>query len=124
MEPEPTSAPDHQTVVGIFANEDDAGRALDELRAAGLRREEVSLVFRAAPANAEEPDDSGANAATGAATGATVGGLVGGLAGGLLATLVPGIGPVLGAGVLANTLTGAAIGAAGGGILGGLAGIG
>ena len=114
-----------QTIVAVFETPEDAERALDALRRAGLRREDVSLVMREAPPPSTETEDTmGSSVVTGAATGATVGGLLGGLAGWLLATLVPGVGPVLGAGVLASTLTGAAVGAAGGGILGALLGLG
>jgi uncharacterized membrane protein len=125
MDAETRPGAENRTIVAVFETLEDAERALDALRRTGLRREDVSLVMREAPApSAEAADTMGGNVVTGAATGATVGGVLGGLAGWLLAALVPGVGPVLGAGVLASTLTGAAVGAAGGGILGALLGLG
>ena len=114
------------TLVVVFENLADAEYGLQALHRTGLRDEDVSLIVRDAQAGAAAglEGDTGANIVSGATAGATVGGVVGGLAGGLLALLVPGIGPLLGTGVLANTLAGLAVGAAGGGILGALLGLG
>ena len=113
-------------LVAVFDTQDDAVRALDGLREAGVRPEQVSLMMSQGQAAPGE-DDRGADVAGGAASGATMGGILGGLAGwliGLGALTIPGIGPVLGAGILGSILAGAAIGAAAGGLLGGLVGLG
>jgi len=62
-------------------------------------------------------------ASEGAASRAVVGGLLGGLGGFILrisALVIPGIGPLVGAGILVSTLAGAGIGAATGGPIGAL----
>jgi hypothetical protein len=113
-------------LVAVFDTQEDAVRALDGLREAGVRPEHVSLMMSQGQAAPGE-DDRGADVAGGAASGATMGGILGGLAGwliGLGALTIPGIGPVLGAGILGSILAGAAIGAAAGGLLGGLVGLG
>ncbi len=114
-------------LVAVFDTQDDAVRALDALREVGVQPEQVSLMMSQGQGAAPGEDDRGVDVAGGAASGATMGGILGGLAGwliGLGALTIPGIGPVLGAGILGSILTGAAIGAAAGGLLGGLAGLG
>ena len=72
-------------------------------------------------------DEAGVNAAGGAAAGALTGGILGGLAGWLIgigSLAIPGIGPFIGAGVLATALGGAALGAGVGGLAGALIGMG
>src|SRR5688572_5820134 len=59
-----------------------------------------------------------------AAAGAVTGGVLGGIAGflvGINALVIPGIGPIVGGGILLSTLAGAGIGAAAGGLVGALA---
>jgi hypothetical protein len=126
------------TVAGLFENFVQAQRVVEDLVAAGVDRDAVSLVARheAAPAQGEyvkatDPDLYDEAAATGAGTGATAGSVLGGALGllaGIGALAIPGIGPVIAAGTLATALGGAAVGAgvgAGmGGLIGGLAGSG
>jgi hypothetical protein len=117
----------HVVIAAVFDVEEDAVQALDALREAGIHPEQVSVMMPDRVATGAEEDDAGAQMAGGAAGGATMGGIVGGLAGWLLgigALAIPGIGPVLGAGVLGSILAGAAIGAAAGGLLGGLVSLG
>src|SRR5438093_10189034 len=115
------------TAVGLFRFSDEAQRAIEALKEAGFRAEDIGVTMRdlqAADALAAETD---ANAGAGAATGALAGGALGGLAGwlvGIGALAIPGIGPIVAAGPLAAALTGAAVGAAGGGLLGALTGLG
>jgi hypothetical protein len=114
-------------VVAVFDTQDDAAAALDGLREAGVTPKQVSLMLADRAAGEPEDGDPGSDMAGGAAGGATVGGLVGGLAGwlaGIGALAIPGIGPVVGAGVLGSLVAGAALGAAAGGLLGGLVGLG
>ena len=119
--------PTGPVIAAVFDNEEDAAQALDALREAGVQPEQVSLLMSQEPEEGLAGRDPGAHIASAAASGATVGGVIGGLAGWLLgagALVIPGIGPVLGAGVLGSLLAGAAIGAAAGGLLGGLVGLG
>jgi len=123
-----TSTTGH-TVAGVFNNQSDAQRALNELKSAGFTPEQVSVVAKdtsETKAMVEQSDMGGAET-TGAGTGALLGGLTGGIAGwlvGIGALAIPGIGPIVAAGALATTLGGAAIGAAAGGLIGALVGAG
>src|SRR6476646_8163761 len=96
------------TVVGLFDNSTEAQQAIEQLRAAGVPSEQISLAMRdksEARAVAEESE-----VGTGVATGAVGGGILGGLAGllvGIGALAIPGIGPLVAAGPLAATLLGA-----------------
>jgi hypothetical protein len=110
------------TVVGVFANRNDAERALDDLAVAGFNDEQVGILARSSTPTGNEVtrDATGSQAGEGAATGALVGGLVGAAA----SLLIPGVGPVIAGGILASVLGSAVVGAAAGGILGGLVGLG
>ncbi|MEZ2131496.1 MULTISPECIES: general stress protein [unclassified Sinorhizobium] len=107
-----------RTVTGLYDDYEDARLAVDELEAAGVPSNDISIV-----SNNVSGDRS--NAAEGAGTGAGVGAVVGG-AGGLLTGLglmaIPGVGPVVAAGWLAATAAGAAAGAVAGGAAGGIIG--
>jgi len=108
-------------VVGVFEQRDQADRAVEELRRAGFRDDQIGYAMRGTePAADNNVTHSGSSAGEGLATGAVIGGLVGAAA----ALLIPGIGPVVAGGVLASVLGGAAVGAAAGGILGALVGMG
>jgi hypothetical protein len=104
-----------KTVVGVFASEDQASRAVDALRRAGFRDNEISVV---GPDRGHRERGGGwgdQHLGDGATWGAGIGGAAGLLASaGALA--IPGFGPVLALGPLAATLTAAA----GGGLAGGL----
>jgi hypothetical protein len=110
------------TVTGLFDDYPDAQAAVQELKAAGIRESDISIV-----ANNTEGryGDDASGAAEGASAGAGLGILAGG-AGGLLTGLgimaIPGVGPVVAAGWLAATAAGAAAGAVVGGAAGGLIG--
>ena len=112
---------ERRTIVGIFDDAAHAERALSGLREAGIRPEQVSVVARDAEDRAtlaERGED--AEDATG---GAITGGMIGGLAGfliGVSALVIPGIGPIVGSGIIVSTLAGAGIGAAAGGLVGAL----
>src|SRR3954447_7465799 len=117
------STTDRRTVVGVFNNPADAEGALNEFRTAGFRPEQVSVVARNNEDTSRVVENTGMGA-EGAATGAVTGGVLGGLAGflvGISALVIPGIGPIVGAGILVSTLAGAGIGAAAGGLIGALA---
>src|SRR5207248_2523435 len=123
-----TQANSPSSIVGVFDSAVDAERALEQLRVQGVKPEEVSVMMRDARASeTEEPVTTASNVAGGATTGAALGGLLGSLAGWMVsigAIAIPGVGLVIGAGVLAATLTGLAVGAAAGGLIGALLGLG
>lgn len=121
--------------LGLFADPREADQSVDELKAAGFRKEEISLIMR--EEGRVEPRGRGSEIARDAAAGVRTGGAIGGIAGlivGIAVITVPGIGGIIIAGPLAialglvqlgtTTLAGAVTGAAAGGIIGGLVGLG
>jgi hypothetical protein len=117
------------TVVGVFDGQNDAEKALNELKEAGFTPDQVSVVAKDTRETASmvERSDMGGAETTGIGTGALMGGLFGGAAGWLIgigALAIPGIGPIVAAGALATTLGGAAVGAVAGGLIGALVGAG
>src|SRR4051795_8324429 len=130
------------TISRLYNDYSTAAKVVAELKAAGLREGEISIIAnnaenwysadqkRDAKATSgrvdrdhDGTDDRAEGAATGAGVGAGVGSAVGLLAGlGMLA--IPGIGPVVAAGWLASTLAVGAAGAATGGLIGALTGAG
>jgi uncharacterized protein (TIGR02271 family) len=115
------------TVVGVFDDRTDAQRAIEALKDAGFRSEDIGITMRDRQEAEALVEDTGTQAGAGAATGAVAGGVLGGLAGwlvGIGALAIPGIGPIVAAGPIAAALTGAAVGAAGGGLIGALTGMG
>jgi len=116
------TATERRTVAGVYNAPADAERALNGLKAAGFAPEQVSVVAKdtGAMRDLAERTDMGAE---GTATGAATGGVLGGIAGflvGISALVIPGIGPIVGGGILLSTLAGAGIGAATGGLVGAL----
>ncbi|SDS94332.1 Heat induced stress protein YflT [Paenibacillaceae bacterium GAS479] len=113
--------------VGIFENDRQAMRALEELQDAGYSRDELSVLTRDREHYEGVLDESGTMAPEGIAAGVTTGGLAGGTVGllaGLGALAIPGVGPLLAAGPILAALGGAAVGASALGIVGGLVGMG
>lgn len=113
----------HKRIFGIYQNEADAQRAIDDLLNMGYTREQISILSRST--EIIEVDDQETSTETGlkggAATGATIGGL-GGLLAGLGLLVIPGIGPILAAGPIAAAFAGAITGGAIGGTIGTLGG--
>jgi uncharacterized membrane protein len=112
-------------IFGIFANSDDAGNAVAELKGKGY---DVSVITRDKKGEIKETevnDMPGGDVAEGAVTGAAVGGLAGILAG-AVGLAIPGIGPLFVIGPLAASwgLTGAALGALTGGLVAALTKVG
>ena len=117
------------TIVGVFEDRVQADRAVDELRRAGFRDDQIGVAMRYDDEEFEDVDaaDSaeGTRAGTGAATGALAGLGFGALAGlGVLSGVIPVIGPAIAGGTLGIILTNAAAGAGIGGMVGALAGAG
>jgi hypothetical protein len=114
-------------VFGIYAHMSHLESALNELKQAGFRHEDISVLF---------PENLGSKqlttvkstkgpegAAAGAGSGAVIGGALGWLAG-IGALAIPGVGPFIAAGPIVAALAGIGVGGAVGGITGGLAGLG
>ena len=102
-------------LTALFNSRAEAEASITELRASGIRDDQISIVSR----QGEEHDGS---AAEGAGKGLLAGAGVGALFG-IAAALIPGVGPFITAGVLASTLGSAvAGGAAAGAIVGGAVG--
>jgi hypothetical protein len=109
------------SIVGMFKSRMDADRAFDELMAAGISRNDISLVGREEAMGGGAGNKAGTGAGLGAVGGATVGGIAG-LLTGIGAMLIPGIGPIIAVGTIATALAGTAVGAAAGAAAGGIAG--
>src|SRR5580765_7039285 len=114
-------------VFGIYPSYEAVERAVDELKSAGFRSTDISVLF---PENVGTKDFAHAKgtkapegATAGAGTGAVVGGALGWLAG-IGALAIPGVGPFIAAGPIMGALAGVGVGGAVGGIAGALIGMG
>jgi hypothetical protein len=114
-------------VFGIYRDRIGVERAVDELKTAGYRNTDISVLF---PENVGTKDFAHEKAtkapegtATGAGTGAVIGGTLGWLAG-IGALAIPGVGPLIAAGPIVAALTGVGVGGAIGGLTGALIGMG
>jgi hypothetical protein len=114
------------TTVGVFSTREAADRAVNELKGAGYRDNQIGLVAQDSQGRTVREDGSGAegtNAAEGACIGAAAGAGVAGLASlGVSFGVIPVIGPILAVGSLAAALISAAGGAAVAGVAGALIG--
>ena len=114
-------------VYGIYSSRVAAEAAVTQMKVAGFRNSDVSVLFSSPTGTKEFAHQNTTKAPEGAATGtlsgATIGGVLGWLAGiGTLA--IPGVGPFIAAGPIMATLAGAGVGAAVGGLTGALIGLG
>jgi hypothetical protein len=110
----------NSTLVGLFKNMEDAGKAVRELQEEGFSRDQISVVAADRAKDEATPDIGpieGIGAEGRAGKGAAIGGAAG-FVGGILALAIPGIGPAIAAGPIAIALGGAAVGAAAGGLVG------
>jgi hypothetical protein len=114
-------------VFGIYRTREGVEATVDELRDAGFRNTDISVLF---PENEgtkdfahEKSTKAPEGTATGAGTGAVLGGGLGWLAG-IGALAIPGLGPFIAAGPIMAALAGAGVGGALGGITGALIGMG
>lgn len=104
-----------QLVLAIFDDRAHAETAVRALHERGFVPDNISVLLRhddvtISPEEAVALDREAESTSTAVAFGSTVGGLAG-LLGGLAAFSIPGVGLLLGAGVLATTIGGAALGA-------------
>jgi len=115
-----------KTIVGIFTSYDSAENAAKQVKAAGLRTDDISII---AKENSTRQEDNANTFTNHSATndnisdGTVTGGVLGGLAGLLLGmgtVVIPGLGVIAAAGPIAGLLSGALTG----GIIGSLADLG
>ena len=115
-------------VVATFPDMDKARSAVDALSSAGIGAENMSLLGTAVDEARNDTDtklrdlEATKVIATRAGAGVAAGTAIGALAG-LAAFAIPGVGPVVGAGVLSAVIGGGVAGASVGGMVGGVAGI-
>lgn len=119
-----------KTVLGIFTERDDAGEAINKLKAEGYNPKDISIVMKDQKEGERLADDTGSDVVGGTMSGATTGAVVGGIAGLLSSFVLPGLGaffiggPIATAlgltGAAASTVSGATTGAIAGGLLGAL----
>jgi hypothetical protein len=114
-------------VFGIYANARGAEQGVTEMKTAGFRSEDISVLL---PENVGTKDLAfvkGTKAPEGTATGVASGAVLGGAMGWLLgigALAIPGLGPFIAAGPIMAALAGVGVGGALGGITGALVGMG
>jgi hypothetical protein len=115
---------ERSTIVGVFADKAEAHQALEELRRAGFRDDQLGLMASGeSEYGTAATDPSDTYAAEGGATGMAAGAGVGALWGlGIAAGVLPAIGPAIAGGTLAAVLSSAAAGAAAAGVAGALLG--
>ena len=114
-------------VYGIYPNRSMVENAVAELKEAGFRHSDISVLFPAGGDTKEFAVEKETKAPEGAATGAGTGGVLGGSLGWLvgIGTLaIPGLGPFIAAGPIMAALAGAGAGGLVGGIAGALIGMG
>jgi len=109
-------------LIAVFDRQSQADRAVERLRQAGFRDDQIGLAIRTC--EPELLDLVADRAARRSEEGLAGGAVVGGVLGAAVATLVPGLGEVLAWGILTLMLEGASLGAAAGGLIGGLTGLG
>lgn len=121
--PEPAK---NTTVFAVYASYSDMERGIGQLKAAGFRSDDISVLLpeKAGPAPiAHGKRNRAEGAAAGGVSGAVVGGALGWLASiGMIA--IPGFGLLLAAGPLLATLAGVGVGGAVAGVAGALIGTG
>ncbi|MDQ3008921.1 MAG: general stress protein [bacterium] len=126
-----------QTMVAMFANQQDVEDAINQLKSLNYDPKELSIVMKDVHKVEEIEENTGTKVVAGAVSGGITGGVLLGLAGllvGIGAIAIPGLGGVLVAGPVASALgltgaaatatTGAVTGAIAGGLLGGLMSLG
>src|SRR4029079_16072887 len=93
------------TIAGLFGEREAAVAAINDLKDAGFRPDDVGVAMRDRTDQGDLAEETGTKAAEGATAGALGGGLLGGLVGflvGIGALAIPGIGPVVAGGALAT----------------------
>ena len=117
----------NKAVYGIYPTRALAEQAVDQLKEAGFRSSDVSVLFASSTSSKEFAHEKSTKAPEGATTGTVSGAAVGGVLGwlaGIGSLAIPGVGPFIAAGPIMATLAGVGVGGALGGITGGLIGLG
>lgn len=116
-----------KSVFGILKSKAQVERAVDQLRDAGFRPLDISVLMPDMGDTQSFAHKKETKAPEGAATGASTGAIVGtglGWLAGIGALAIPGVGPFIAAGPIVAALAGGGIGGALGGVAGGLIGLG
>src|SRR5689334_3673488 len=114
-------------VFGIYPDRTSVEEAVDQLRNAGFRSTDVSVLFPDNQGTKDFAHEKNTKAPEGATTGVVAGGITGGVLGwltGIGALAIPGIGPFVAAGPIVAALAGAGAVGTLGGIVGALVGMG
>lgn len=117
----------NKAVFGIYSSQRQVENAVDELKTAGFRNTDISVLFPENVGTKDFAHKKDTKAPEGAATGAVSGGLIGGALGwlaGIGSLAIPGVGPFIAAGPIIGALSGLGVGGAIGGIAGALIGMG
>jgi len=112
---------------GIFRNRSQAESAVDALKDAGFRTDDISVLLPNQQSSEEFAHEKNTKAPEGTTTGVAAGGAIGGTLGllaGIGALAIPGIGPFIAAGPIMGALAGIGAGGAVGGLVGALVGMG
>ena len=114
-------------VFGIFQNRVAVEEAVENLRRAGFRSTDISVLLPENQGTKDFAHEKATKAPEGTATGATTGAVIGGGLGwlaGIGALAIPGVGPLIAAGPIVAALAGVGVGGTVGGITGALIGMG
>jgi hypothetical protein len=114
-------------VFGIYPSLTAVEISVDELKSAGFRNTDISVLFPESSGTRDFAHQKSTKAPEGATTGGGTGIVVGGALGWLMgigALAIPGLGPFIAAGPIMAALAGAGVGGAVGGIAGALIGMG
>lgn len=114
-------------VFGIYPNQASAEAAVDQLKNAGFRNTDISVLFPDNQGTKDFAHEKHTKAPEGTATGVVSGGVLGGALGwlaGIGALAIPGVGPFIAAGPIMGMLGGIGVGGAIGGLTGALIGLG
>ncbi len=114
-------------VVGVYEREQEAIKAIEELKQQGYSLEEISVLSKEKDVLTELEENTGTKAMKGMEAGVVTGGVLGssfGLLAGIVGFAIPGLGPILAAGPIAMALAGGIAGVGIAGIAGTLVGLG
>ena len=114
-------------VFGIYRNQTEVEKAVDELKRENFRNTDISVLFPENEGTKDFATRKATKAPEGTAAGATSGAVIGGGLGwlvGIGALAIPGLGPLIAAGPIVALLAGAGAGGVLGGLTGALVGMG
>ena len=117
----------NRAVYGIYPDRIMVEKAVEELKDAGFRHTDISVLFHADKNTKELTVEEEFQAREGITMGGGAGALIGSVLGGLLGVgtiAIPGIGPFIAAGPIMSALAGAGAGGLFGGITGAMIGVG